>query len=139
MAAFLPSAIESLAMPCPEHPAAGVTVAVPVSLRSYAPDQAATVTQCTRCLRVTPGGDNPDTPQAISTAYPDVEAGVGAVLLVGLLESLASNRDRIETLLDHLEDAGVDVFLVIDRLAADEQLDPYLDLSRRRHQLEQLV
>jgi len=139
MAVFLPSAAEFPDMSCPEHPAAGVSVAVPVSLRSYAPDRATTVTQCTRCLRVTPGGDDPDTPQAISTAYPDGEAGVGAVLLVGLLESLASNRDRIEALLTRLEAAGVDVFLVIDRLAADEQFDPYIDLSRRRHQLEQLV
>ncbi len=126
-------------MGCPEHPDAGVTIAVPDALRTSAPDRAATVTQCTRCLRVTPGGEDLESPQAISTAYPDGEAGVGAVLLVGLLESLASNRDRIEALLDRLEVVGVDIFLVIDRLAADERFAPDVDLSRRRRQLEQLV
>ncbi len=126
-------------MSCPDHPDAGVALSVPASYREYAPTQASRITQCERCLRIWPGGEQPQSPTQITPIYPEGDSGVGAVLLIGLLASLATNREQIESLVTTLESEGVDVFLLLERLAADETLEPAVDLPRRRQQLIQLL
>ncbi|GAB3683733.1 DUF6276 family protein [Salinarchaeum chitinilyticum] len=112
---------------------------MPDSLQLYAPD--ATISICTNCLTIEPGeGDSTaDDLDAVSEELPDGDAGVGVVLLVDLLDSLATNRADIEALIDDLEDDGSDPMLALDRLAEDSELDPAVDISRRSTQLEQLV
>ncbi len=61
------------------------------------------------------------------------------VLLVQQLDSLALNRAEIESLVDDIEIHGVDLFLTLDRLLDDPTVEPYLDLARRRDQLEVLL
>lgn len=136
-------------MTCPDCSATTTTVAVPASLREHAPADATAVSVCSRCLRVDPGadgadqrpgdGDDPDL-STVSDAFPrDAEAAAALVLLVGRLDSLATNRETIAALVDRLERAGVDPFLALDRLADDPALSPAVDLAGRRRQLEQLL
>lgn len=142
---------------------------VPEGLRKYAPDggETGTATLCPNCLAVGPvaeqtvesaDGRSVESPDGqpvdsidgrasdsasfsrVSDALPaDRDAAVSVALLVGLLDSLALNRERIEELVDELEHGGTDVFLVLDRLAADSDVDAAVDLDRRRTQLEQLL
>jgi transcription initiation factor TFIIIB Brf1 subunit/transcription initiation factor TFIIB len=128
-------------MDCPACGAATVRGAVPDAHREYAPGESDAVAVCTRCLTVTACDEAEADPnwRAISDALPSDERAVGALLLVGLLDSLATNRGAIEQLLAALERDGVDAFATVDRLAADPDLDPSVDLGRRRHQLEQLL
>ena len=129
-------------MNCPNCDTALYSFAVPADLRGHLPDESAHVGVCPRCLRLEPtdeGTDDPDFDR-ISDAFPDRrEPATAVVLAVGLLSSLAMNRERIAALLERAERAGVDPFLVIDRLAADPSLDPEIDLERRRTQLLQLL
>ena len=75
----------------------------------------------------------------ITPAFPPEEdAAVPMVLAIGLLTSMALHRDAIDDLLSAVEAAGVDPMLVLDRLQTDPHLDPAIDVSRRRRQLEQL-
>lgn len=126
-------------MPCARCEAPTVAVAVPESLADAAPADAILV--CTRCLTVEPaesGEADPDL-ERISEALPPGEPGVAALVLVGLLESLATNRQDIEVVIEEMEAAGGDPLLVLEDLANDPDLDPAVALERRRHQLEQLV
>jgi hypothetical protein len=128
-------------MDCPACGAATVRGAVPGAYREYAPDESDAVAVCRRCLTVA-SCDDPETDpdwRAVAGALPSDERAVPTLLLVGLLDSLATNRGAIEDLLAALERDGVDAFATIDRLAADPDLDPSVDLARRRHQLEQLL
>lgn len=125
-------------MDCSEHPPS-IAVSVPEDLREYAPDNAATISQCPRCLVVTPGGSDPQSPQAISTHYPSGAAGVGIILLIHLLDSLAHNRSAIRELVTTIEYHGTDVFATLSRLQADATVDPAVELDRRLVQLEQLL
>lgn len=61
------------------------------------------------------------------------------VLLLDKLSSLALNRGDIEALVSILESNGVDLFLTLERLIADPEIDPEIDLARRRTQLETLL
>jgi hypothetical protein len=56
-----------------------------------------------------------------------------------LLDSLALNRAAIESLVAFLEAEGVDLFLTLDRLLESPDVEPYVDLARRRDQLAQLL
>lgn len=126
-------------MPCARCEAATVDLAVPESLQPYAP--APSITTCTNCLTidaVDDGAADGDLDE-ISDELPAGEAGVATVLLVDLLDSLATNRADIEGLIDVLEAEGVDPMLVLDRLAEDPGLDPAVDVDRRSTQLQQLV
>lgn len=129
-------------MDCPNCGAELYRFAVPPDLHEHLPEKSANVGVCTRCLRLEPadgGTDDPDF-SSVSDALPDRrEPATAVVLAVGLLSSLAMNRDRIAALLERAERAGVDPLLVIDRLAADPSLDPEIDLERRRAQLLQLL
>jgi len=128
-------------MDCPACGTATVRGAVPGAYREYAPDESDAVAVCRRCLTVTACEDAESDPnwRAISDALPADDRAVPTLLLVGLLDSLATNRGAIADLLAALERDGVDAFATIDRLAADPDLEPAVDLGRRRHQLEQLL
>ncbi|MFB6074272.1 MAG: DUF6276 family protein [Haloarculaceae archaeon] len=130
-------------MTCPE--CGGETVAFPVEpeLQAYLPGDAPGAAICVDCLAVRPVEDPPEDAGgfgAIGDAFPtDPAAAVPMALLVGLLSSLAVYRAEIAALLEHVERAGVDPLLVIDRLAADPGIDASVDLARRRRQLEDLL
>jgi hypothetical protein len=130
-------------MACPECGAETLSFPVPEDVRDLLPDERAGAAVCTRCLFVTPEDDPPaDLPDfaAASDALPrDPERAVTVVCLLALLDSLALYRSEIEGLAREAERAGVDVLLVLDRLGADPDLEPHLDLGRRRRQLEQLL
>lgn len=129
-------------MDCPECGAEAVGVAVPADLAGYLPDDRPAVAVCTRCLHVAPADDAPETPDfgAISDALPrDQESATALVLALAVLDSPALYRTELEAFVETVERAGVDPLLVLDRLAADPDLDPHLDLDRRRRQLEQLL
>ena len=126
-------------MACARCESAMVDVAVPESLQPYAP--ADSVSVCTNCLTIEPadGGGAAGDLDAISEELPEGDAGVGTLLLVDLLDSLATNRADIEGLIDELEAEGADPMLALDRLASEPELDPVVNIDRRRTQLEQLV
>ncbi|MFB6118873.1 DUF6276 family protein [Halosegnis sp.] len=111
---------------------------VPFDLREYVDtDHAAT---CTRCLAAEPAeaGGEPDF-SSVSEEFPDGTAGAAMALALGKLDSLALNRRDIEALLSAVEAAGVDPLLVLDRLAAQGNLQLHFDADGRRRQLEQLL
>jgi hypothetical protein len=129
-------------MDCPACGAPAVAFAVPADLREYLPGEDPGAALCTACLRLHPVADPPDDDpdfSLVSDAFPGGEAAVPMAVLVGLLDSLAQYRAEIGALLEHVERAGTDPFLVVDRLADDRAIDAAADLRRRRHQLEQLI
>ncbi|MFD1571359.1 DUF6276 family protein [Halorubrum laminariae] len=132
-------------MSCPHCDAAVVAFAVPPEIREHAP--AAETAICTHCLRTMPiaeagvsDGDVPPTEAvdfgAVDPAFPSGEAGVALALVCGYLDSLALNRDAVETLIEHAECAGADVFAFLGRLDAS---DAAFDLDRRRAALLDLL
>lgn len=132
-------------MVCPACSDPTIVFAVPEAFREHAPGEAAAVTVCTTCLTIEqtatsePPADGADF-GLISDAFPtDPDAAVPLALAIDLCSSLATNRTAIETLLEAVERAGTDPLLVIDRLERDPDLEPAVDLGRRRHQLEQLL
>jgi len=116
------------------------TVSVPDELSAYASTPA--ISYCRSCLAVEPAvaaADDEPSLTAIHRRFPSGTNGVGLLLLLGKLESLALNRAAIESLCAYLETNGLDLFLTLDRLIDDPDIDPQIDLSRRRTQLEQLL
>lgn len=130
-------------MDCPACGASTVAFAVPPEYREYLPGEEDGAALCPRCLTLQPVADAPAAPPdlaAISDALPtDSDAAVPLALLLGLLENLALYRSEISELLGEVERAGVDPLLVLDRLAADPDVDAVADLAGRRRQLEQLL
>ena len=120
-----------------------VLVDVPSDLSEYAPENAETVGSCPRCLRTYPASDDDVADLSgradLRAAIPDGEGGVALLLALGLFDSLATNRAAIQSLIEHAEAAGADVFLTLDRLAADDAVEAHVDLERRRQQLESLI
>jgi hypothetical protein len=118
---------------------------VPEELREYAPDGTAVAAVCPTCLTVEPvadvaDGDSDQPITAVHDAFPaDPDAATGVALLLGLLESLVLNKTDIQALVDRLEAGGTDVFLVLDRLATDPDVDAAVDIERRRTQLRQMI
>ncbi len=132
-------------MDCIECEGETTAFTVPEELREYLPENAGAAALCGTCLTLQPPApeetrhDDPDLTR-ISDAFPgDPAAAVPMAIAVGLLESLALNRPKIERLLEHVEKTGHDPLLVLDRLAEDPHLDPAMDLDGRRRQLEQLM
>lgn len=114
---------------------------IPPALEDCAPGAHAAAAICSRCLTVTAaesGTENPDF-HAVSEAFPSGEAGAAIGLLLGLVDSLATNRGCIERTLEYAERSGVDPLLVVDRLLADPSVEPATDLERRRDQLESFL
>jgi membrane-associated phospholipid phosphatase len=128
-------------MNCPDCGGEMVVFAVPTDYHEFVPGDESTAALCTHCLALHPApeGDADSNPDftAVSDAFPSGEAGTAMALAVGLLDSLALHRTEIETLLERVEQAGVDPLLVLDRLAADPELDPQTNLATRRRQVEQ--
>jgi hypothetical protein len=128
-------------MSCPACRGARVIFRVPASLQPLAP--ADTSALCTTCLRVDAADDAPDAPAAVDwEPLPSGEAGVAMALLLGKLDSLALNRADITTLVDHVETAGGDPFLALDRLVAlatAGDIEPNVDLDRRAAQLRSML
>lgn len=129
-------------MDCPNCGAELYSFSVPEDLRELLHEGSAYAGVCPNCLHLAPtdgGTDDPDF-STVSDALPERREPATAVVLgVGLLSSLALNRDRILALFERAERAGVDPLLVLDRLAADPSLDPEVDIERRRTQLLQLM
>lgn len=98
---------------------------------------------CPNCLSLTPVAEPPDAVPdftAISSGFPsNPEAAVPMALVVGLLESLATHRQEIGTLLERVERGGVDPLMTLDRLDEDPDVESSVDLAGRRRQLEQLL
>ncbi|WP_144905260.1 DUF6276 family protein [Halobellus captivus] len=127
---------------CPHCEVSLVRINVPGEIREHAPEKAAIVGSCPRCLRVYAAIDHGATDRStadLPTAVPDGDGGVALVLVLGHLDSIALNRAAIQSLLDYAEAAGTDVFLALDRLADDDSLAPHVDIARRRRQLESLL
>ncbi|WP_440770837.1 DUF6276 family protein [Natronorubrum sp. DTA28] len=119
-----------------------VAFTIPEPYREHAPERSSAATCCTRCLAVGSAADEvldePDFTR-VSNAFPTGEAAIPLALALGLCSSLATNRAAIEELLEAVERAGTDPLLVLARLVDDPELEPAIDLERRRHQLEQLL
>ena len=131
---------------CPACDRELVRIAVPAEVREYAPEAAAVVGSCPRCLRTVAlaesadaVADGPLSGPAPPDAIPPGEGGAALLLAVGALDSVALNRSAIQALVEHAEAAGTDVFLALDRLAADESVDAHVDLARRRQQLQSML
>jgi hypothetical protein len=109
------------------------------------PGEEPAVALCTRCLALHPVPEVAALPEdapdfgRVSADFPGGEAAVPFAVLVGLLDSLALYRSEVSTLLAAVERAGTDPLLALDRLAADPELEPAVDLGVRRKQLEQLL
>lgn len=130
-------------MACSACSAPTIAFSIPEEYREYAPAQSSAATCCTRCLTVDPEDDDvleePDFTR-VSDAFPtNPGAAIPLALALGLCSSLATNRAAIEELLEAVERAGTDPLLVLDRLVDDPEIEPAIDLERRRHQLEQLL
>jgi hypothetical protein len=130
-------------MSCPDCGGDELAFPVPDAVREHLPDDRAGATVCTRCVRVSPSDDPPaDYPDfsAVSGAFPD-DGETAAVLacLLALLDRLVLHREDADAVAEVAERRGVDVLLFLDRLAVDDGVDPALDVSRRRTQLEQLI
>ncbi|WP_312911460.1 DUF6276 family protein [Natronosalvus caseinilyticus] len=118
-----------------------IAFAVSSSLRAYAPEEADAAAICPHCLRVEPatsGAGDPDFSR-VSVSFPSGDAGIALALAIGLCDSLATNRTKLEGALEAVERHGADPLLAIDRVLAEPSVEPAVDLERRRHQLEQLL
>jgi hypothetical protein len=118
-----------------------VAFAVPAALRPHAPNESASATICTHCLRTQSSDEAPDNPSFddIHPAFPSGEAGAALALALGLLDSLALRRAAIDDCCSFAERAGADVLLTLDRLVDADDVEPHVDLSRRRHQLAEML
>jgi len=130
-------------MDCSDCDAAVLTFVVPDEFAELLPSEPAGAGICTHCLAFYPVTDPPaETPdfQRISDALPsNPDAAVPMALALGLLDRFALYRSEIGTLFEHVERAGTDPILVVDRLASDETIDSHVDLAGRRRHLEQLL
>ena len=130
-------------MTCPDCGGDQLVFPVPDAVREYLPDDRPAAAICTNCLRVFPEDDAPaDYPDfsAVSDAFPD-DGETAAVLasLLALLDRLVLHRQDADAVAAEAESRGVDALLFLDRLAADDSLDPHFDVTRRREQLQQLI
>jgi hypothetical protein len=128
-------------MPCPDCGGPTVAFAVPAPLVAHAPESSSHAAICTICLRTHAVDAAEESPsfEAIHPAYPTGEAGAALSLALGLLDSLALRRADIDDCCAYAERAGADVLLTLDRLAEADDLDPHVDVARRRHQLAELL
>jgi len=130
-------------MACPRCGSPTAPFPVPADLRAHLPDDRPGAELCTRCLSVAPVDDPPaDYPdfRAVSDAFPtNDEAGAALACLLALLDSLALYRAEIEAVATFAETHGADVLVFLERIAADQELDPHFDVERRARQLEQFI
>jgi len=118
---------------------------VPEDLRQYLPENASAAAVCLSCLTLQPPTndlptpESPDFTQVSDALTDDPEVAIPMVIAVGLLDSLALNRTKIESLIERVEREGVDPMLVMEELARDPTLNPAIDIVGRRRQLQQLL
>ncbi len=126
---------------CPRCENSRFTVDMPADLTAYT--DASALDCCPRCLSSESGDPTAVDPEppfgTVVRRFPTGTEGVALFLLLDRLDSLALNRSEIEELVGFLESNGVDLFLTLDRLLADPDIEPYYDLARRRDQLEALL
>lgn len=128
-------------MDCPNCGARSVVFEVPPEYRDHVPEGSERVGLCPECLTLAPT-EAPLEPRfdRISSAFPTAEAAaVPLAIAIGLLDSLALNRDALGELIPAAEAAGADPLLLLDRLHVQGGVDPDFDIDRRRHQIEQLL
>jgi hypothetical protein len=130
-------------MTCSDCGGNQVVFPVPDAVRDHLPDDRPAATICTHCLRVGPADDAPaDYPDftTVSDVFPnDAETAAVLASLLALLDRLVLHRQDADDIAAEAEARGVDVLLILDRLAADDSLDPHFDVTRRREQLQQLI
>lgn len=130
---------------CPRCETPAAVRPVPERCRGLLEGDPATVAVCPACLTVEPApGSEVDrdwTPGEVSDALPaDADAAIALAMLVTLLSSIALHRREIEALVAFLEERpGEDALLALDRIASAPLLEPPIDVSRRRHQLAQMM
>lgn len=129
-------------MECPSCEVETIDFAVPPDLREYAPDSAAQIGICPRCLRmwqIEATEPTPDFSRVIDD-FPTGDAGIAMAIAAGLLvDSVTLNREAILGLFEHVESAGVDPWLTLERLAATPRVEPATEIDRLRQQLDQLA
>lgn len=130
-------------MDCPECEVPTVAFPVGDRYREYLPGDEDGAALCPNCLCLRPVGEPPEQPDSfepLGDGFPqEPDAAVPMALVLGLLASLALYRSELADLLGHVERAGIDPLLVLDRLADDPAIESSVDLRRRRRQLEGLV
>jgi len=129
-------------MNCPHCQTPVVRFPVADEWRPYLPEDSPGAAICPTCLELEPDPDPPtDLPDfgELGDAFPAGDAAVPMAIAIGLLSSLALNRSEIAGLFEHVEEAGTDPMLVLDRLADAGSVDSHIDLRGRRRQLEQLL
>ncbi|MFB6103907.1 MAG: DUF6276 family protein [Halobacteriaceae archaeon] len=130
-------------MDCPACASTMVAFPVSAALGELLPDDRPGAAICPHCLTVVPEDDPPpDIPDftTVSDAFPrESDRAVLLAVVVALLDSPATYRRELETVVDRAESRGVDVLLFLDRLGRDPDLSPHFDVDRRGRQLEQLL
>lgn len=129
-------------MECPNCAARTVVFDVPKEYREHVPSEASRAALCPECLTLSAADAEAVTEprfDRISSAFPEGEAAVPLAIGIGLLDSIALHRASLETLFRAAETAGADPLLLLDRLHVQGGVSPAFDISRRRHQLEQLL
>ncbi len=129
-------------MECPNCRARMVVFDVPETFREHTPEEAARAGLCPECLTLSAAESEAADARfdRISSAFPENRAAaVPLAIAFGLLDSLALNRRALQELIPAAESAGADPLLLLDRLHVQGGVDPDFDISRRRHQLEQLL
>lgn len=130
-------------MECPNCRARPVIFDVPDEYREHVPETASRAALCPECLTLTAAetetAESEPRFDRISSAFPDGEAAVPLAIGIGLLDSIALHRASLEVLFSAAESAGADPLLLLDRLHVQGGVSPEFDISRRRHQLEQIL
>lgn len=129
-------------MSCPKCDGQMVAFSVPSAVQPHLPEEPPAAEICRDCLTLLPLETEPAAEPDFSTIlgeFPDGEGGAIAAAFVSRLGSLALNRADIEALADLAESEGVDVFLLVDRIAASGRIEPHFNIDRRRPQLRQIL
>lgn len=129
-------------MSCPNCGGPTLAFSVPEAVRDHLPAEPEHAELCRDCLTLSPRAEPPTEEPDFTTIlgdFPTGEAGVTAAAFVSLLDSLALHRAGIEALAARAEEQGVDVLLLVDRIAASGRIQPHFDVDRRRPQLEQIL
>lgn len=129
-------------MSCPNCDGSMLRFTVPPAAQPQLPEDPPSAEICRDCLTLVPIETAPDTEADFSRIlgeFPTGEAGAIAAAFVSRLGSLALNRQEIESLADMAETEGVDVLLLVDRIAASGRIQPHFNIERRRPQLRQIL
>ena len=129
-------------MSCPNCDGPTLAFPVPESVRPHLPEAPAGAGICRDCLTliapIDPPAEQPDFTRILGE-FPTDEDGALAAAFVSRLGSLAINRQEIEALAAIAEERGIDVLLLVDRIATSGRIEPHFDVDRRRPQLQQIL